>query len=406
MAVTLSSTVSLERVDTDWLAFDRKSTQAHRLSGPAALVIDALIAEIDLPAGLEAAVESLLEKGILTSSDDRWTRRRVLTTGTAVAAAVGVSSLVLPSAAAATSGEVSPQAVSGTITNTAGFTSPLSVAIGSVWVTNHNGDSLSRVDPVTGSILATYTYGTGVFVKPFGVAVGFGSIWVPTNVATDSVYYVRRIDPATGNVIASIAVGTQPMFVAAAFGSIWVTNHNSANIAQSSTVSRIDPATNTVVATISGVSRPIGIAASSNHVWVANNLGEFAKTVSKIDPSDNSLSRITLDTGPVEPYGVAMGFGSIWVTGHITGSLYRIDPSTDAVTKITNVGNGSRGIAAGSDSMWVTHYNSGTVSRINPSTNTVTATYTVGTTPWGIAADANGVWVANFGSNSVSKIIP
>jgi YVTN family beta-propeller protein len=68
------------------------------------------------------------------------------------------------------------------------------------------------------------------------------------------------------------------------------------------------------------------------------------------------------------------------------------------------VGADPRGVAFDGTNIWVTNTGSGTVSKINPTTNTVTATVTVGTNPEGVAFDGTNIWVANYGSNTVSKI--
>ena len=51
--------------------------------------------------------------------------------------------------------------------------------------------------------------------------------------------------------------------IAAGAGAVWVVNRNEA------TVSRIDPGTGDVVATISLAHRPAGIAVSGDTIWVA-----------------------------------------------------------------------------------------------------------------------------------------
>ncbi|MDQ3880094.1 MAG: hypothetical protein M3295_03325, partial [Chloroflexota bacterium] len=52
------------------------------------------------------------------------------------------------------------------------------LAYGSLWVGNHHGDSVSRVDPDTAEVVATIR----VRGEPTGVAAGFDSIWTVTQV--------------------------------------------------------------------------------------------------------------------------------------------------------------------------------------------------------------------------------
>jgi sugar lactone lactonase YvrE len=74
---------------------------------------------------------------------------------------------------------------------------------------------------------------------------------------------LRRIDPETGIPIATIAVGNDPVAVAAAGGSIWVASRSDGMI------ERVDPTKDRVVARITVGSKPIAIAPDGDGVWVA-----------------------------------------------------------------------------------------------------------------------------------------
>jgi hypothetical protein len=74
---------------------------------------------------------------------------------------------------------------------------------------------------------------------------------------------LRRIDPETGIPIATIAVGNDPVAVAAAGGSIWVASRSDGMI------ERVDPTRDRVVARITVGSKPIAIAPDGDGVWVA-----------------------------------------------------------------------------------------------------------------------------------------
>jgi YVTN family beta-propeller protein len=50
----------------------------------------------------------------------------------------------------------------------------IAVAGGSVWVTNAIDETVSRVDPATGRVMATVPVGA----RPVGIAAGDGKIWV------------------------------------------------------------------------------------------------------------------------------------------------------------------------------------------------------------------------------------
>ena len=69
----------------------------------------------------------------------------------------------------------------------------------------------------------------------------------------------------SGRIVASIAVGREPLAVAVGAGSIWVAN------TIDRTVSRIDPSSNRVTATIDVRRSPTAIAVAQGSVWVATD---------------------------------------------------------------------------------------------------------------------------------------
>jgi peptide/nickel transport system substrate-binding protein len=73
---------------------------------------------------------------------------------------------------------------------------------------------------------------------------------------------VSRVDPTSGSVVATIPVGSGPGAVAVAGGSIWIASQYSA------TVSRIDPERNAVVQSSSVGGGPTALAAADGAVWV------------------------------------------------------------------------------------------------------------------------------------------
>ena len=98
---------------------------------------------------------------------------------------------------------------------------------------------------------------------------------------------VSVIDTATNTVVATVAVGSQPLGVAVTPNGahVYVTNHSS------STVSVIDTATNTVVATVPVGSFPRGVAVTPDgkHVYVANPDYGYG-TLSVIDTATNTVT--------------------------------------------------------------------------------------------------------------------
>jgi YVTN family beta-propeller protein len=68
------------------------------------------------------------------------------------------------------------------------------------------------------------------------------------------------------------------------------------------------------------------------------------------------------------------------------------------------VGAGPVDVLVGQDAVWVANAAQGTVSRVDPATNTVTKTIRVGRNPVRVAAGFGSIWVANETSQTVSRI--
>ena len=92
------------------------------------------------------------------------------------------------------------------------------------------------------------------------MAVDGNAVWVANSLDAT----LSRIDPTTGSVVATIAVGSGPTAIAATAGSVWVAN------AYSDSVSRIDPRANKIVGTIEVGGRPSALAAGPSNLWVGS----------------------------------------------------------------------------------------------------------------------------------------
>ncbi|HKV39800.1 MAG TPA: hypothetical protein VJX67_11355 [Blastocatellia bacterium] len=235
---------------------------------------------------------------------------------------------------------------------------------------------------------------------PDWLAAAFGSMWV-SNSPRNS---VSRIDPASNRVLATISVGQDPCLgIGVGLGSVWIPN------CKDKTLSRIDPRTNKVVRTfpinIDGEGEG-AIATGYHSIWLlTNDAGTDSGTLSRIDP----LTGKTVAMIPVCPKSnvAVTGYGAVWVTGTGCNTVFRIDPRANVVDARIPVGPTPRFTAAGGNGVWVLNQGDGTVSRIDPRTNKVVATIEVGVPGAGgdIAVGAHSIWVSADGL-PVSEINP
>jgi virginiamycin B lyase len=181
-----------------------------------------------------------------------------------------------------------------------------------VWfASSEDGHSsmLSQVEVKTGRKLKGILVGkdTGV------VRLAFGSVWAISS-GEGNVY---RVDPVKRKVTAMITVAQGPRFTTDGAGSLWVLSQSDGS------VSRIDPASNKVVAVIPVHVPGKGgeICFGAGFIWVAMD----GNPVTRIDPATNKV--IDQYGNYPKADGIRYGFGSVWVTDHGKGELWRIDPA-------------------------------------------------------------------------------
>jgi YVTN family beta-propeller protein len=236
------------------------------------------------------------------------------------------------------------------LTIAAGLAGPEAIALGdgSLWMTvsgfddggNYLPGSLLRVDPATGTQLATIAIGG----NPGDIETTPGAVWVAAN-EDDK---VLRIDPATNSVAATIAVPGGPEGVAFAFGSLWVSTDDGHLV-------RIDPATGQVSTTIVTQTSGAFVAASGNALWMGNPSAPGAGNgmVTRVDPTTNKVVASVLVGA--DPEQIAFGGGSVWVALHENPTLVRISATTNAVLQRVTLRYPVNALAATDHAVWAAH---------------------------------------------------
>jgi YVTN family beta-propeller protein len=255
-----------------------------------------------------------------------------------------------------------------------------------VWVAELTNNSVARIDPETNVVAKRYAVG----VRPVGVAVGEGAVWVTAN-GSDEVWTIDlRADEVKGP---PIKVGREPLDVVVGQGSVWVTNM------ASGTVSRIDPRSRQVVATIPVGPEPIGIALGATGVWVA---GFRDSLLWRIDPRTNRILGAPVSVGQ-GPSAVIASPSGLWVASQ-SATVSRVDETRNAVVTFA-VGQSASGVAAVGQQIWVSDYLGGTIWRVDTGNNSVvTPAIPVGKGPVRLTTGTNSVWVSNVGSGTVSRV--
>jgi YVTN family beta-propeller protein len=113
--------------------------------------------------------------------------------------------------------------------------------------------------------------------------------------------------------------------------------------------------------------------------------------VTRIDPTDNTPTTITVGAGP---YDVTYAAGAAWVTNYSDDTVSRIAAASSKVSTI-KVGAAPTGIAPAAGAVWVTNQTDGSLSRIDPSTLKVT-TKKFGLAPRWTAWGDGSLWIADL----------
>src|SRR3954469_19095834 len=273
------------------------------------------------------------------------------------------------------------------------------VGVGVVVVTTRDGDGGTSLVALGENSAGVLDAGSGrlldhtrVGSSPSAVVATKDTVWV-TNNDDDS---VSRIDIATGQVSQTSDVGSSPAAVAAGGGSIWVANSGAG------TISRIDPDTGRIRQTIKAGSGPSGLAFDHGVLWVVDTTGGG---LFRIHPGDGAGTAELVARVGVGPTSVAARGDQLWVSSSGSGTVVQVDPATGDVLPPVNVGNDPRGIALVGDSLWVTNNLDGTVTRVSLATK-ATETTRVGAGPVAVAGSQNAIWVAANDGRTVTRIDP
>lgn len=260
----------------------------------------------------------------------------------------------------------------------------------SVWVSNYPKNTVSRLDPKSGKVIVTIQVGS----KPCsGLAVGFGSLWVP--LCGDQA--LARVDLKEGKVTATIPIGIADSEggLAAGADSIWLMTD------KKGTLARIDPVTNKVVAEIQVPAGSYTVAFGEGAVWVT---GTESNVLTRVNPETN----LVVETIPVgkAPRFLTIGGGYVWTLNQTNGDVSKVDPKTNKVVETIEVGvPGSGGeIAFGEGSVWVTSFEF-PITRIDPASGKVVQQF-AGEGGDAIRVGLGSVWLSNIRAGTVWRLDP
>jgi YVTN family beta-propeller protein len=270
-------------------------------------------------------------------------------------------------------------------------TPPLRLDAGpkAVWVTSERDGTLTRLDPETGEVLATRELGEGVS----GVAIGSKWTWA-TNPRRGE---LLRLDPASGRVLKTLSIPGEPGPIALGGGRVWLADEGGRGIdVVNSEGARL------VRSGLPPQAPGLRLAWGAQGLWVAI---ADAGVVRRVDPASLLAGEpIRVGGGPA---GLTVAGGFVWVASSRSGTVSKVDPALRNVVARIEVGGHPGGIDGGTSAVWVANREDGTVSKIDVESGEVEGDpIEVGSEPGAVAVGGDAVWVANNGDGTVSRIEP
>jgi streptogramin lyase len=219
---------------------------------------------------------------------------------------------------------------------------PTSLAFGDgyMWIgTSLSDGSLVRVDPSEQNARLDIALGGPVS----GLATAPGLVWATDQFAG----LIRRYDVASREVTAlpPLPEGSGPTGIVADGDSLWVALHDARQVV------RVDPSTGDILASVRvEAGAPDRIAVGGGYVWVSVNDGD---AILRIDPDD--ASPFTIPGACDGPEGIAAGDDGVWVACSLDGRVLRLDAGSGDVVDDVLVGAdlGPWAVAITGDGLWV-----------------------------------------------------
>jgi tRNA A-37 threonylcarbamoyl transferase component Bud32 len=260
------------------------------------------------------------------------------------------------------------------------------------------GQGVVRIDARTGTL---------VTVLPVpgarAVAVDDRFAWVQGN---DE---LTKVSVASNIIVASISpvFPVQALFgfrfetdVAAAGGSVWVTDNRSHSDARTflGRTAGIDPNRNRR-SWVANVPHATAVIFAAESLWVTDP-GDGL--LYRLDPSDGTVIDSVEAESSSTPYPLAWNSSGIWVAGASNG-VALIDPDSNEVVKTIPM-QYAASVAADDDWLWVSNGPGGVVTQYTADGGSFVRIIRVGSNADALTVDANSVWVADNKGRTVSKV--
>ncbi|HKE78227.1 MAG TPA: hypothetical protein VKB54_02930, partial [Solirubrobacteraceae bacterium] len=221
---------------------------------------------------------------------------------------------------------------------------------GELWVTVAKSHEVMKVRAKTGNLIGDPIPMLG---EPRAIDAGEGAIWVAEQ-SPSGPDHLAEIDPHSGTVVGRLAVPEGINDIRASNGAVWVLGRREPNLI------KVSAPTLKPIARIPVGRKALRVAVAAGYVWVTNYGDD---SVSRVNPKGPHVATIGV---PSKPYGIHARADGIWVACYGDQSVVRIDPKTSRVAgKPIPVGLNPIGIDVAHGSVWVTNSSDRTLTRID-----------------------------------------
>jgi YVTN family beta-propeller protein len=151
------------------------------------------------------------------------------------------------------------------------------------------------------------------------------------------------------------------------------------------------------------------LATGLDAVWAVNADEVHDAQLYRIDPRSHGMKLVTTLSFPAG--GIAVAYGSIWVSDYFGNAVWRLDSNGQVQAEI-GVGLQPQFLHAAFGSMWSSNHHDGSLTRIDPATNTVEDTIPVGAPdsfrdgPLQMTDDGTNLYVASADLTAIQLIDP
>jgi serine/threonine protein kinase len=247
-------------------------------------------------------------------------------------------------------------------------------------------DTMVKLDPATGRVLAGYPVGS----NPQSVTFSGHAVWV-LNAGDET---ISKVDAATGHVTTRGGIPSPCALFPDPGGGIWVGDCDDGE------VFLVDPISFDIVRTLH-VPSPGEVLSAFGSLWVVSSRGPGEKSLLyRFTRSGRLVTRITLGMGSW--YVVEEG-ADLWGNDFGDGTIWRVDPATNHVELIPGW-TGPDNVVSGGGSLWISDGQAHTVTQWDTARR-----QTVGLVrdhSGAIAVSPDAVWIQNSGPDTLARVDP